>query len=199
MSYEKPKEMEIKVEVDRSAELEEKQREIDAIREENATLKADLEIIAEKEWKAKCEKYGLSGLDPSNQDDVKTLIYEEMKHKTPEKISYNTATLDYNQISGGLTELDRQRIKDALPTHFENQKTLELEANSEFELINELERRANNNNDKTAKVILAKLISKSKPFDMEFDGDPKDLYRKPKNDKDKAELTEKRQKWVRKE
>src|SRR5208283_1471823 len=151
---EENRKMEVEVKLDRSAELEEKQREIDAVREENASLRGDLEIIADKEFKARCEKYGLSGLDPTDPDDIKTLIYEEMKYKSPENLGNNTATLDANQLYGGLSETDKQRIRDALPDNFEHQKTIELEANSEYELINELEKRANNN-DKTAKIILA--------------------------------------------
>jgi len=158
-----------------------------ALLEENSQLKSDLSLIAEKQFKERCDRYGLEGLNACDPADIEKLKNAELRHSS-------TATLDYNQISGGLSETDKQRIRDALPDNFSEQKTLELEANSEYALINELEKRADKG-DKTAKLVLAKLIAKSKPFDMEYNGSVKDLYRKPRDKKDREELNQKRQNW----
>jgi len=124
------------------------------------------------------------------------LIFEEMKHKTS-NTEYDPALLGNEN---NLTETERNFVKDALrdvlPSNFNNQRTLELSANSEFELVNELQKRCDAG-DKEAKVIMAKLIDKRQPFDLEYNGnDTKALYRKlPKEPKERAEMIKKRSDW----
>lgn len=196
--------MEIQVEVNRSEEINQLQEEkarLEIEKQEQANriseLEGDLSIIADKEFKARCEKYGLSGLDPTNQEDIKKLVFEEMKYKKADTTLYDPALLGNEN---NLSESDRQIVRDALdsviPTNFEHQRTLELQANSEFELINELQNRADKG-DKEAKVVLAKLIDKRQPFDLEYNGnDTKALYRKlPTDPKLKAEAIRKRSDW----
>lgn len=144
----------------------------DKLKEAEGTLA----IISEKEFRAKASRLGLSGLDPTNEADIQKLRDFELSRS-------NTALL--NQFQTGNNDLE-----------FSND-TEQLSANSEYDLVVELEKRANNN-DLSAKKILANMTSKvtEKSHEWEWDGTGKDLFKKAKGTPEEIEqIKKKKQQW----
>lgn len=95
--------------------------------------------------------------------------------------------------SGSSAPLNNQQTGEVLPSDNEGLPVDMQSWKSEFEMISDLEKQAQNGNVE-AKKALAQLLAKAteKSFTYEYDGDPKDLYRVPKTEKERAELAEKR-------
>lgn len=178
--------MDVNVSVQRSEEISQLYEELAKVKSEKENIKFEKEdieskfaIVAEKEFKAKAEKLGLKGLDPSNPNDIEKL-------KDAEQSRASTAYLSREQL--GLTNENNDLSR---------QQTSELEADSTYELINELEKRSNSN-DVEAKKLLHQIINKkSGSWEMEFDGDPKNLFRTSKDPKQRELINKDRAKWSR--
>jgi len=104
----KNKKMDVTVTVDRSFELEALREEKDAKIDE---LESALEIIADKEFKAKCKKYGL---DPANTS------VEELKAKQEEG---STAPLNNYQINDSQNEEGFSSIEQGILVLSDESKT----------------------------------------------------------------------------
>ena len=116
--------------------------------------------------------------------------------------SGNSAPLNDNQLTGGLSEGEKQLFKECLPSDNSGLPADMMTFRDDFDMINQLEKMAQSGDKETkaeAKQALAKLLQKAteKSFDFEFNGDPRDLYRKPKDEKERIELSKKRQQWER--
>ena len=112
--------------------------------------------------------------------------------------SGNSAPLNDNQLTGGLSEGEKQLFKECLPSDNEGLPVDMQNFTSEYDMICQLEKQAQNGSVE-AKKALANLLSKAteKSFDLEYDGDPRDLYKIPRTAKERVELNKKRQLWVR--
>lgn len=139
MAENENKKMDIRVEIDPDY-IESKNTEIQNLRDENEQLKSDLTIIAEKEFNAKCKKFGL---DPANTSP------EDLRAKQEEG---STAPLNANQIYNSNSEEGFQSIEGGI-------LTLSEQAKSDPEIKKML--------DKTAKRVLKPTIG---TFDYEFEG-----------------------------
>jgi len=96
--------LDLKIQVDRSAEIEELQRQLedakqerDNIISEKEQLEADLSLIAEKEFKAKCKHLGLNPQTASIEDVKAKELERKMNPSAPAGEYGSTAPLNYLQ------------------------------------------------------------------------------------------------------
>jgi chromosome segregation ATPase len=169
----------IRVEIDNSKQLEalreEYRQQIENLKSENETLKEDLNLIAQKEFKAKCEKYGLNP-ETTSIEELKTTI-ESSIPKPPS--GGETARFDQSQIEGKTIqpkeEIDKN-LRDKYPLDY-------MEFDSYEDAISTLNRiagDANNQNQKEAQAKLNELIQKHKEAgskEFELDTPIKDITR----------------------
>jgi len=133
---------------------------------------------------------------------------ERLKRERAEKLMEeygnvsSSAPLNSNQLSGMSNEEINRLMKDVLPSDNSGLPADMMTFHDDFDMINQLEKMAQSGDKETkaeASQALAKLLQKAteKSFDFEYNGDPRDLYRKPKNEKERIELSKKRQQWER--
>lgn len=175
---------ELKIEVNRNREIEELIAEKEQLKIENqekdnriSELETDLTTISEMEFKKRCDKYGLSGLSPDNQEDIKKLVEKEMADIG------NMRGLTSDQIYG------------------EQKVNVDNEYNSIPDMISDLNRKANFSDNAvekaTSEAILKELnkvavkdvrSGQREPFSMDID--PAEL--KKLRDETKQDIARKR-------
>jgi hypothetical protein len=181
----KPQNMEISVEVSRSAELEEKQREID-------DLRADLAVIAEKQLRTKVSEYGIDD-NLSTEEQIEQVKEIELRNAHEADRSRSARALYGNMTV--LTEQEKEDLKRFLPSVFKGVPTEQLQADNELDLVNELERRAKSG-DAVASQYLGKIINDKKSWEFEYSTeDTKALYRRPHTPEERTEINAKRANW----
>ncbi len=100
----------------------------------------------------------------------------------------STAPLNNAQLTGETIHLDDQ---SEMPVDMQ-------QYDSELDLINSLEKQAKDGNNEAKKALNDLLVKSTKTsWTYDFNGDPKDLYRKPKDEADRKKLNESRRMWSR--
>jgi hypothetical protein len=138
--------------------------------------------------------------------DENAKLREENEQKKadfyPPQAPAGTAPLNEYQTSN-LTNAERKIVDDALRDALYNlDEELPVDMLSfenDFEMISKLEKMADLGS-KDAKVALAKILNKAteKSATYEYDGDPRDLYRKPKDEKEREQLNRRRRaNWIK--
>lgn len=115
---------------------------------------------------------------------------ESLKKKVMDNPAYQGAQLSREQL--GLEKETLASDNEGLPISMMSFK-------DDFDMINQLEKLADSGNVE-AKEALKNLLSKAtdKSGTWEYQGDPRDLYRVPKTEKERKELNEKRRiNWVK--
>lgn len=123
MAENENRKMDITVQVDRSAELEDKQREIENLKTEKEQLESALETIAEKALKEKCEKYNIPEDLPDEEKILKVKEAEINGSKNltgfssdmlngGQKPSRTSLSGEYDSIGDMVADLTR-KAKDA--------------------------------------------------------------------------------------
>jgi hypothetical protein len=191
----------IRVEIDRTEEMKE-------LQEQNNELKTTLQLLAEKEFQAKCKQHGL---DPqkASVEDLEQILKSETKRAprgNPED------TLSWNQAIG--SEKEDVRAKTDLASILTDNTESGLKSAIEF--LNFKKKNGTLEEKAEARKLLAvcekKIFSKGKTLlDMEFSGNLKDLAKREITIKDdwtdeqkrqaeekNAEIRKKRSAWTQK-
>lgn len=122
---------------------------------------------------------------------------ERLKKQVLEKPEYQGAQLNTEQLTGMTKKQINDIVEDVLPSDNEGLPVDMMTFKDDYEMINQLEKLAESGNMEAKKALRDLLAKNTGSHEWEYEGDVRDLYRRPKDAKERAELDKKRQLWKR--